>query len=187
MNNNTKLGNGDNGTVLMAEEAILDGVASDRPQDICTKYPEKCTDLQVAADDCSSKCCLTVVPKADGCSEPKEEVKHLWKVVNYTENEYYRVIHKVDMTNLSDQPITNIVFDIYGTAAYHYVPTVTKGVIEKRGRRQWYYTLDVLEPGETVTINIKTRYSRYALSTHPTADAPAELTEDSVLHFKHNS
>jgi len=184
MNKNTKLGNDDNGAVLTAEEAILSGVASNRPQDICTKYPEKCTELQVAADDCNT-CCNTVNLGVTDCPDCPERLLYAMTVVvkpGSPKDEYYAKI-----SNISDIAITNIKVNILSSVTHHSLPVVGQGSVEVigPGTREWIWTIDSLAPNSEVDLRLKISYAGYALCMYPTADAPAELTADSVLYCKH--
>ena len=59
MNAANKIFNADNGLVDMSQEAILSGVSPCSPEDICTKYPETCSNLIVEPDPCKTPCCDT--------------------------------------------------------------------------------------------------------------------------------
>jgi len=184
MTKNTKLGNDDNGVVLTAEEAILSGVASNRPQDICTKYPEKCTELQVAADDCTI-CCDTVKPEIDDCAEHKEKLLYRLTADAYYINDNAKVRFDIRMYNPSDVAITNIRVNVVASVNC-YVPEIGPGsTLVTPGKREWLWTVDSLAPHSEVFLKITTRYKGYAICMRNIVDAPAELTEDSVLYCKH--
>jgi len=190
----TKLGNDDNGTVLTAEEAILSGVASNRPQDICTKYPEKCTELQVAADDCGN-CCNTVKPATDNCPDcpdcpdcPEPPKKLLYIVMIIAKDVDGKVEYYTRIYNPSELAITNLKVNVLCSASCNYVPVASPGTQVAAvgpGNREWIWEIDYLAPSAQIDLRIKTRYKGYALSVTPKADAPAELAEDSVLFLKH--
>ena len=184
MHSNTKLGNNDNGAVFSAEEAVLSGVASNRPQDICTKYPEECTELQVSADDCNN-CCNIVKPEVDDCTEPQEKLLYRITAEAYYINDNAKVEYYIRMYNPSDVAVTNIRVNVLCSATC-YVPEIGPGsALEAFSKREWLWTVDSLAPHSEVFLRIKTRYKGYSVCMRNIADAPAELTEDSVLYCKH--
>lgn len=67
MTKQTKLNNADNGYVSMSEEAVLSGATAATPEDICTKYPETCTSLQVDKADCNNVACCPTTTSAVVC------------------------------------------------------------------------------------------------------------------------
>ena len=189
MHSNTKLGNNDNGAVYTAEEAVLSGAASTRPQDICTKYPEKCTDLTVAPDDCNTGCCMKITKvdesecqnnvDDDDCNgRPKG-----WKIESSSSwNEAIgRVTHVIRVWNFTCAPL-KVKIRILGTARNYPVISKNSGtLVPPFGGNDYIYEAEIVPPHTLNFLNFETLQRGKTMTVIPEEIPGVPLDADSTL------
>ena len=179
----TKLSNNDNGAVYMVDEAILDGKKPSEPETICTKYPETCTDLIIAHDDCNTGCCMKI-PTVD---EPEclDDVycTGTWKIDSDSSwNEAIGLVtHSIRIWNLTDCNL-KIKLHIVGTARnYSEISTNGGTLVPPFGGRDFTYEYEMVQPYNLHVLRFKTTQRGKTLTVTPDEIPGVPLDVDSTL------